>query len=309
MLMTLPPNVAARLSFFVCFKQASQSAVVSKIFDLFVDFLSLEKDFFALRKQSPESISYTALSAPDTDADILDSMDQVVAGLFCAVVTMGVVPIIRCSRGNAAEEIAKKLAEKLRSTLKQRNGVFSDTKMSASGSFQRPLLALVDRKVDLGAMLQHTWTYQALVHDVMDYHTKLNRISLPAEGGGGGGGSAGQAAQPAQSFDLDSSTDVFWSENRGLEWVEVAEASQQQLQQVSQEEESIRPMANGGGGGVADGTAKIKEAVAKLPILMKKKKQLDQHMSVLSAAVKSIEARALNEYFELEGGFGGGGEG
>ena len=62
--------------------------------------------------------------------------------------------------------------------------------------------------------------------------------------------------------------------------------------------------ANGGGGGgagIADGTAKIKEAVAKLPILMKKKKQLDQHMSVLSAAVKSIEARALNEYFELEG--------
>lgn len=215
---------------------------MSKIFDLFVDFLSLEKDFFALRKQNPGPISYTALSSPDTDADIMDSMEQVVAGLFCAVVTMGVVPIIRCSRGNAAEEIAKKLAEKLRSALKQRNGVFSDSKMSASGSFQRPLLALVDRNVDLGAMLQHTWTYQALVHDVMDYHTKLNRIVLPAEGGGGGAGQG--AAQPAQSFDLDSSTDVFWSENRGLEWVEVAEASQQQLQQVSQEEESIRPMAS-----------------------------------------------------------------
>ena len=49
--------------------------------------------------------------------------------------------------------------------------------MSASGSFQRPLLALVDRQVDMTAVLQHTWTYQALVHDLMDYHKgKLNRV-------------------------------------------------------------------------------------------------------------------------------------
>ena len=34
-------------------------------------------------------------------------------------------------------------------------------------SGQRPLLVLVDRNIDLATPLHHTWTYQALVHDVL----------------------------------------------------------------------------------------------------------------------------------------------
>ena len=36
---------------------------------------------------------------------------------------------------------------------------------------QRPLLALLDRNLDLATPLHHTWTYQALAHDVL--------VSLP----------------------------------------------------------------------------------------------------------------------------------
>lgn len=46
--------------------------------------------------------------------------------------------------------------------------------MSVTGSFQRPLLAIVDRHVDISTMLHHTWTYQALAHDLLEY--KLNRV-------------------------------------------------------------------------------------------------------------------------------------
>lgn len=34
-------------------------------------------------------------------------------------------------------------------------------------SFQRPLFVLVDRNVDMATPLHHTWTYQALIHDVL----------------------------------------------------------------------------------------------------------------------------------------------
>jgi hypothetical protein len=34
-------------------------------------------------------------------------------------------------------------------------------------SFQRPLLVILDRNVDLATPLHHTWTYQALAHDVL----------------------------------------------------------------------------------------------------------------------------------------------
>lgn len=34
-------------------------------------------------------------------------------------------------------------------------------------SFQRPLFVLADRNLDLATPLHHTWTYQALIHDVL----------------------------------------------------------------------------------------------------------------------------------------------
>lgn len=43
-------------------------------------------------------------------------------------------------------------------------------------SFQRPLLVLVDRNIDLATPLHHTWTYQALVHDVL---VRINLMLLP----------------------------------------------------------------------------------------------------------------------------------
>ena len=34
-------------------------------------------------------------------------------------------------------------------------------------SFQRPLLVILDRSTDLASLLHHTWTYQALAHDIL----------------------------------------------------------------------------------------------------------------------------------------------
>lgn len=41
-------------------------------------------------------------------------------------------------------------------------------------NFQRPVLVILDRNMDLIPMISHSWTYQALVHDVMEM--KLNEI-------------------------------------------------------------------------------------------------------------------------------------
>jgi hypothetical protein len=38
------------------------------------------------------------------------------------------------------------------------------------------VLVILDRNVDLVPMLSHSWTYQALVHDVLDM--KLNRVTV-----------------------------------------------------------------------------------------------------------------------------------
>lgn len=54
------------------------------------------------------------------------------------------------------------------------NGLFDDT--LGVGALERPVLIILDRNLDLVPMLSHSWTYQALVHDVMDM--RLNRVTL-----------------------------------------------------------------------------------------------------------------------------------
>ena len=44
-------------------------------------------------------------------------------------------------------------------------------------SFQRPLLILLDRNVDVATPLHHPWTYQALVHDVLVCLRCIIRVS------------------------------------------------------------------------------------------------------------------------------------
>ncbi len=64
-------------------------------------------------------------------------------------------------------------------------------------------------------MLSHSWTYQALVHDVLEM--KLNRITVetpvdesnPAKG------------VTRKAYDL-TATDFFWAKNSGLPFPEVA---------------------------------------------------------------------------------------
>lgn len=110
--------------------------------------------------------------------------------------------MIRCPRGNAAEMVAQALDKKLRDNLRDsRNNVFSGENMtfsqlrqvaycstvlsdqfqqlcvSASAqsyllhsvlcSMHRPLLVILDRGIDLATPMHHTWTYQALAHDIL----------------------------------------------------------------------------------------------------------------------------------------------
>uniref|UniRef100_A0A9L0IUC9 Sec1 family domain-containing protein 1 n=1 Tax=Equus asinus TaxID=9793 RepID=A0A9L0IUC9_EQUAS len=149
---------------------ASAVAQVAKVFDQYLNFITLEDDMFVLCNQNKELVSYRAINRPDiTDTEMETVMDTIVDSLFCFFVTLGAVPIIRCSRGTAAEMVAVKLDKKLRENLRDaRNSLFTgDTLGAGQFSFQRPLLVLVDRNIDLATPLHHTWTYQALVHDVL----------------------------------------------------------------------------------------------------------------------------------------------
>ncbi|KAF2137256.1 uncharacterized protein K452DRAFT_302168 [Aplosporella prunicola CBS 121167] len=274
---------------------------LAQIYDQYLNFIVSEPDLFSLG-MGKESY-WTLNSAQVKDEELDSAVDRIVSGLFSVVVTMGTIPIIRCPKGGAAEMISAKLDRKLRDhILNSKDNLFSgaNQKTSASGSApsSRPVLVIVDRNVDLIPMLSHSWTYQSLVHDVLHMHLNRITVELPVD-----------ETNPARgmtkkSYDLNAN-DFFWAKNAGVPFPNVAEAIDTELQKYKQDSDEITKKT-----GAAslddlqnDSSASVKQlgaAITLLPELRERKGLLDMHMSILTALLKAIKDRQLDNYFQLE---------
>ncbi|KAJ8971431.1 hypothetical protein NQ314_000687 [Rhamnusium bicolor] len=246
---------------------ANSVANIHKVFDQYVNFISLEEDMFILKHQNSDAVSYYNINRGDIkDTEMELIMNTIVESLFSVFVTLGTVPIIRSPKGNAAEMVAKKLDKKLRENLfDARNNLFNNDAQSGNFNFQRPLLIILDRNVDMATPLHHTWTYQALAHDLLDL--ALNRVVIEESVPTGGARAKNRACE------LDSK-DKFWSTHKGSPFPTVAEAIQEELEQYKSSEEEVKKLRSTMGidgendialSLVSDNTAKITSA--KKPLL------------------------------------------
>ena len=182
---------------------------VAKVMDQYVNYASLEDDFFSLLLPS----AYVDLHHPaSADTAVEAAADAVAASLFSVVASLKVVPLLRYTRGGAAQMVAETLCRRLHDAVRSRSGPFSSEGGAAAGTLQRPLLAILDRSIDAGALLQHAWSYCALCHDLLD--VRLNRVAIPEPSPDGGG-------SRIRPYDLHA-TDTFWAEHKGSAFQTVA---------------------------------------------------------------------------------------
>uniref|UniRef100_A0AAQ6A6X4 Sec1 family domain-containing protein 1 n=1 Tax=Amphiprion ocellaris TaxID=80972 RepID=A0AAQ6A6X4_AMPOC len=267
---------------------ANAVSLVTKVFDQYLNFITLEDDMFILCHQNKELISYHAINRADLqDTDMEAIMDTIVDSLFCFF------------------KLDKKLRENLRDA---RNSLFTGDSMAAGQfSFQRPLFVLADRNVDMATPLHHTWTYQALIHDVLDFH--LNRVMME-EGAGAEPSPAG--ARPKKksrkTYDL-TAADKFWQKHKGSPFPEVAESVQEELDTYRAQEDEVKRLKSimglegedeGAISMLSDNTAKLTSAMSSLPELLEKKRLIDLHTNVATAVLDHIKSRKLDVYFEYE---------
>ncbi|CAF4651956.1 unnamed protein product [Rotaria sp. Silwood1] len=282
---------------------------ITKIYDQYLNFITLEDDLFCLRQVGKDSISYYALNRPKMlDVDMDEIIKKIVDCLFSVCVTLGSVPIIRCPIGEAAEMIGQKLDQKLREHLRDhRNSLFSSDSMAIGAlSFQRPLLVILDRSTDLASLLHHTWTYQALAHDVLDF--KLNRVEIE-EVDESIVLNDGRHPSKRRTYDLIP-TDKFWKQQKGNPFPIVAESIQEELERYRQSEDEVKRLKSAMGiegdtqdlaiSLLNDTTSKLTSAVSSLPELLEKKRLLDAHTNIATALLDQIKKRKLDIFFETE---------
>jgi len=266
---------------------------IESLRDNYVDFISLEERLFHLGMKE----SYVTYNHHGTDESTMTmAMDAICTGLFSMILTLGVMPIIRCERGGAPEMVGRKLCKLLE----------EHSALQGKSSHNRPVLVIMDRNLDLITPLQHVSTYQALVDDVLDHTSNRVEFDVQSDANKSMRGGGKKVTPVRKKLDIDPDLDPFYTSQKFNPFPEAIESNGSELQDVTEREKQIRSKASEDGGSNVSHldnnapSSDLATAVESLPLLLERKKKLEVHTSILQAVMNEVASRDIPQFYELE---------
>ena len=299
--------------------QYNAASKIKRVYDQYSSFISLENTLFVTGTpslSSPEEGSGDSSSSPITYALMNDSgmsdeaammlVESIAKSLFSVVLTLGTIPIIRAPRNTAAEQVAVRLHEMLQAHIAREGAA----PVTPAASLHRPLLAVLDRNIDLSVMFAHPWTYRALVHELLGLdlnRTTVDTTTTTTSGSSGDGSGGSSDKSKGSKYDLDTQTDKFWKRFCGAPFPTVAVELDNEVKAYKDMYTELTKLSASHGISNPDAMSEadleehgLSRFVDKLPEIRATKRFIDVHTTIAPELLKKIKARNIDSFNELE---------
>lgn len=270
---SINPRLLEKLATEVARVSPNPTTQIARVIDRYCSFVSLEQTLYSLNQPS----TYLNLHrAGISDSEIKSSISNISSGLLSLILTcVKQVPVIRAPQNDAAGMVAQNLHERLMELFNSPSGpdLFSSTiPVSADPTHaQRPLLVILDRDMDLSAMVSHAWSYAGLMGDLLGM--TLNKVSIPKEN---------------KHYDIDPA-DPFWKKIGHLPFPDAATAVNDKVNEFSR----MR-------GEFTEAEGSLHSAMSALPQITEMKKSVDMHTTIATTLLNIIKSREIDRYYEIE---------
>ena len=147
----------------------------------------------------------------------------------------------------------------------------------------------------MATIFHHTWTYQALAHDVLDL--SLNRLVVEENAGKTPTGGARTKTRPCELNDSDQ----LWAQHKGSPFPRVVEAIEEEMEQYHNFEKGIKNMKSSmndeNDTGFSVDTARLTNTVNSLPQYSKLKQLIDMHTTIATSTL--IYLIVIKKFYSL----------
>ena len=245
--------------------ECDESESVREVKEVYADYLCINSSLFSLNiPTSLHSLSWQP-----------EALDRSVSGLIGLLLSLKLRPTIRYKNGS---QPAQQLAKRVFDTINKESSLFSFR--PPENGIPPPLLLILDRRDDPITPLLTTWTYQAMVHQLLCI--KNNRVDL-----------SGVAGVPSELKEvvLSAEQDDFYAKNLFANYGEIAVTIRdliESFQKRAKEQKKIESIAD------------MKSFVETYPQFKKMSGTVNKHLVVISELSMQIGKKSLLELSELE---------
>ncbi|CDR45345.1 CYFA0S17e02124g1_1 [Cyberlindnera fabianii] len=243
--------------------------VVTKVEELFQDYLTINKDLFSLGITPPVHKIY----GDSKETWQGTAFNRSTQGLLSVLLSLKCKPVIRYE---ANSKMGAKLAKEVLYNIEKTHSSLFDFKVRDTP----PLLLILDRKNDPITPLLTPWTFQSMVHELIGIDN--NTVDLSSMPG---------ATEELKKIVLSSKQDKFYEEAMYLNFGDLSDKIKDYVFQYKSKTKSSKDITS-----IED----MKKFIEEFPEFKKLSGNVSKHMALASELDRRINKERLWEVSELE---------